>query len=56
MRRKPEPLRTDTREGFDFRGKWQTPEMIYRRCAREMEWFDALPPEKREIVKQNGEL
>lgn len=52
-RRKRLMKREPHREGFEFMGKWQTPEMIHRQCKEWMDWFDRLPKNERERIHED---
>lgn len=44
------------REGFEFEGRWITPDEAHRVCKDKMDRFDALPKEKRQIIHRLGYL
>lgn len=43
------------REGFEFQGRWITPDEAHRTCKALMDHFDRLPREKRDYVNEKGE-
>ena len=53
-RRFPRP--TDRREGFEFQGRWITPEEAHRECAAMMARLDALPRETRLHIYEHNEM
>lgn len=58
MRRRQRLKRScsDRREGFEFQGRWITPDEAHRQCAAMMARFDALPKETRLYVYEHGEM
>ena len=56
MRRKPLSPLQPHREGFEFEGRWITPEEAHRTCKDMMDRVDALPKEKRDYLHEHGTL
>lgn len=59
MRRRGKQLRrtcSDRKEGFEFQGRWITPEEAHRECKSMMDRIDALPKEKRLYIYEHNEL
>ena len=48
--------RRDFREGFEFEGRWWTPDDVHRMCAARMEMVDQLPVELRAKLNRDGRL
>ena len=48
--------RRDFREGFEFEGRWWTPDEVHRMCAARMEMVDQLPVELRAKLNRDGRL
>ena len=48
--------RRDFREGFEFEGRWWTPDEVHRMCAARMEMVDQLPVELRAKLNREGRL
>ena len=48
--------RQPVREGFEFQGRWITPEEAHRECKAMMDRIDALPKEKRLYIYEHNEL
>lgn len=46
--------RNDYREGFEFEGRWITPDEAHRACKVMMDRVDALPKEAREYLHKYG--
>lgn len=44
----------DRREGFEFEGRWITPEQYHENCKRVMDWLDTLPRELRDLANEHG--
>jgi hypothetical protein len=56
MRRKRQLPRKKYREGFEFEGRWITPDEAHRACKELMDRVDRLPKEKRSYLKEHGKL
>jgi hypothetical protein len=46
----------DDRWGFEWEGRWITPEEAHRMAKKLMDRVDALPEDKRLYLKQHGRL